>query len=93
MATVKRLNGNEGIFEGCVAEGLFSTDVIRNFLKELLKYSRFFLGYKQFFSLPLLVQLLTLGQLCQTESENKILHKFIDMTTENVNVELRKAIT
>ena len=29
----------------------------------------------------------------QIESENKILHKFIDMTTENFNVELRKVIT
>ena len=55
-------------------------------------YSRFFLGYKRFLSLPLLVQLLILGQLCQIESENKILHKFIDMTTENFNVELRKVI-
>ena len=57
------------------------------------QYSRFFLGYKRFLSLPLLVQLLILGQLCQIESENKILHKFIDMTTENFNVELRKVIT
>ena len=57
------------------------------------KYSRFFLGYKRFLSLPLLAQLLILGQLCQIESENKILHKFIDMTTENFNVELRKVIT
>ncbi len=38
--------------------------------------------------LPVLI----LGQLCQIESENKILHKFIDMTTENFNVELRKVI-
>ena len=53
----------------------------------------FFLGYKRFLSLPLLVQLLILGQLCQIESENKIGHKFIDMTTENFNVELRKVIT
>ena len=43
-------------------------------------------------SLPLLVQLLILGELCQIESENKIYHKFIDMTTENFNVELRKVI-
>ena len=56
-------------------------------------YSRFFLGYKRSLSLPPLVQLLILGQLCQIESENTILHKFIDMTTENVNVELRKVIT
>ena len=34
------------------------------------QYSRFFLGYKRFLSLPLLVQLLILGQLCQIESEN-----------------------
>ena len=46
-----------------------------------------------FLSLALLVQLLILGQLCQIESENKIWHKFIDMTTENFNVELRKVIT
>ena len=50
------------------------------------------LGYKRFLSLPLLVQLLNLGQLCQIESENKILQKFIDMTKENFNVELRKVI-
>ena len=36
------------------------------------------------------MQLLILGQMCQIESENKILHKFIDMTTEN-NVELKKS--
>ena len=51
------------------------------------------MGYKSFLSLPLLVQLLILGQLCQIESENKILHKFTDMTTENFDVELRKVIT
>ena len=60
-------------------EGIFVKDA---------KYSRFFLGYKRLLSLPLLVQLLILGQLCQIESENKILHKFIDMTTENFKVEL-----
>ena len=56
----------------------------------------FFLSYKRFLSLPLIVQLwqlLILGQLCQIESENKILYKFIDMTTENFNVELRKVLT
>ena len=37
------------------------------------------------------MQLLILGQMCQIESENKILHKFIDMTTENFNVELKKS--
>ena len=36
------------------------------------------------------MQLLILGQLRQIESKNKILHKFIDMTTENFDVELRK---
>ena len=46
-----------------------------------------------FLSLPLLVQLLTLRQLCQIESENTILHKFTDMITENFKVELRKVIT
>ena len=55
--------------------------------------ARLFQGYKRFLSLPLLVQLLILGQLCQIESENKILHKFIDMITEDFNVELRKVIT
>ena len=39
------------------------------------------------------MQLLNFGQLCQIESENKILQKFINMTTENFNVELRKVIT
>ena len=39
------------------------------------------------------MQLLNFGQLCQIESENKILHKFIDMTTENFNVELRNVRT
>ena len=57
------------------------------------QYSRFFLGYKRFLSLPVLVQLLILGQLCQIESENKILHKFIGMTTKTFTVELRKVIT
>ena len=38
------------------------------------------------------MQLLILGQMCQIESENKILHKFIDMTTENFNVELKKSL-
>ena len=38
------------------------------------------------------MQLLILGQLRQIESENKILHKFIDMTTENFNVELKKSL-
>ena len=65
-------------------EGIFGKDA---------QYSKFFPSYKRFLSLPLLVQLLILGQLCQIESENNILHKFIDMITENFNVELRKVIT
>ena len=62
-------------------------------MKEYLWRMRNIRGHKRFLSLPLLVQVLILGQLCQIESENKILHKFIDMTTENFNIELRKVIT
>ena len=47
-------------------------------LEELLKYSRFFLGYKRSF-IASTTNAIILEQLCH--SENKILLKFIDMTS------------
>ena len=43
----------------------------------------FFPGLLTFF-IASTTSAIILGQLCQIESENKILHKFIDMTSDDV---------
>ena len=58
-------HGLRNICEGCVAEGLFSTDVIKSYFimlelpqgtTEIFEARYFLLGYGRFLSLPLLVQ-------------------------------------
>ena len=73
---------------GCVAEVLFSTKVTKSYfiLFELpqgtTEILEVFPGLQTFF-IASTTSAIILGQLCQVESENKILHKFIDMTSDD----------